>query len=224
MKFEELRLTYGYPLQLQSVSSGGQPERLSCRLIGCLPGRSILLSIPKQGGKLVKFRVGQKIVVRLMIGNGIGIFAALVESQTLEPYPILHLSYPEAVTFKGIRSETRVAVREQISLSNISAESKSVAAGLLADISVKGARVELMEDFAEIGNCLELKAQIEIRDVKRELIIKGVVCSRIDPTDNISDGALVSYGMEFIEQPDEQRLVLYAYIFNQMILQESSVG
>src|SRR5690606_30080224 len=124
MRFEELKLAYGYPLQLQTNSLSGQPERFSCRLIGCLPGRSILLSVPKQSGRLVKFRTGQKIVVRMMVDNGIGIFAGIVEIQTQDPYPILHLSYPESVTFKGIRNATRVAVREKVTITNTSMDLK----------------------------------------------------------------------------------------------------
>ena len=224
MKFEELKLTYGYPLQLQTATLAGQPERFSCRLIGCLPGRSILLSVPKQAGKLIKFRVGQKIVVRLMIDNGIGIFAGIVESQTQDPYPILHLGYPDAVTFKGIRGATRVAVREKIEVTNMNAESKVKVPGFMSDMSVSGARIELGDDIAEIGDTLELKAQVNIRDVKRELILTGVIRSRVDPTDNLSEGVLISYGLEFANQPDEQRLVMYAYVFNQMALQENSVA
>ena len=224
MKFEELKLTYGYPLQLQTATLAGQPERFSCRLIGCLPGRSILLSVPKQAGKLVKFRTGQKIVVRLMIDNGIGIFAGVVESQTQDPYPILHLSYPESVTFKGIRGATRVAVREKIDVTNMSMEAKHTVSGFISDMSISGTRIELGDDIAEIGDTLELRALVDIRDVKRELILTGVIRSRIDPTDNLSEGVLVSYGLEFINQPDEQRLVMYAYVFSQMALQENSVA
>jgi hypothetical protein len=224
MKFEELKLTYGYPLQLQIATLAGQPERFSCRLIGCLPGRSILLSVPKQAGKLVKFRAGQKIVVRLMIDNGIGIFAGIVESQTQDPYPILHLSYPESVTFKGIRGATRVAVREKIDVTNMSMEAKHTVSGFISDMSISGTRIELGDDIAEIGDTLELRALVDIRDVKRELILTGVIRSRIDPTDNLSEGVLVSYGLEFINQPDEQRLVMYAYVFSQMALQENSVA
>lgn len=222
MKFEELKLTYGYPLQLQTATLAGQQERFSCRLMGCLPGRSILLSVPKQAGKLVKFRVGQKIVVRLMIDNGIGIFAGIVESQTQDPYPILHLSYPETVTFKGIRGATRVAVHEKIEVTNMSMESKLKAVGFISDMSISGTRIELSDDIAEIGDVLELKARVDIRDVNRELILIGVIRSRVDPTDNLSEGVLVSYGLEFTSQPDEQRLVMYAYVFNQMALQENS--
>lgn len=223
MKFEELKLTYGYPLQLQTAAVAGQAERFSCRLIGCLPGRSILLSVPKQAGKLVKFRVGQKIVVRLMVDNGIGIFAGIVESQTQDPYPILHLSYPDAVTFKGIRGATRVAVREKVEVTNVSTESKIKVSGFIADMSISGSRIELGDDIAEIGDTLELRGHVNIRDVKRELILTGVIRSRVDPTDNLGDGALVSYGLEFVSQSDEHRLVMYAYVFNQLALQENSV-
>jgi c-di-GMP-binding flagellar brake protein YcgR len=224
MKFEELKLAYGYPLQLQTTSLTGQPERFSCRLIGCLPGRSILLSVPKQGGKLVKFRPGQKIVVRLMVDNGIGIFASIVEIQTQDPYPLLHLSYPESVTFKGIRNATRVAVREKINVTNTGKELKPTATGFISDISISGARIELTDDVAEISDTLELRAQIDIRGIKQELVLVGIIRSRVDPTDNMDDGALVSYGLEFIEQSDAQRLVFYAYVFNQMALQEHSIG
>lgn len=224
MKFEELKLSYGYPLQLQTTTPAGQPERLSCRLIGCLPSRSILLSVPKQAGKLVKFRAGQKIVVRLMIDNGIGIFAGIVESQTQDPYPILHLSYPEAVTFKGIRGATRVAVREEIEVTNLSADRALKANGFLSDMSISGARIELGENIAEIGDTLTIRTRVEIRDVKTELILTGIIRSRVDPSDNIDKGVLVSYGVEFVNQPDEQRLIIYAYVFNQMALQESTTA
>lgn len=220
MKFEELKLAYGYPLQLQTNNLAGQPERFSCRLIGCLPGRSLLLSVPKQGGKLVKFRAGQKIVVRLMIDNGIGIFAGVVESLTLDPYPILHLSYPESVTFKGIRSATRVVVNEKVIVTNTSLEFPIAIEGVISDISISGARVELSDEIAEIGDVLELKAQVDIRELKRELILTGVVRSRVEPTDHQLDGILVSYGLEFNLQGEEQRLLMYAYVFNQMALQE----
>lgn len=222
MKFEELKLAYGYPLQLQTTNPAGQPERFSCRLIGCLPGRSLLLSVPKQGGKLVKFRAGQKIVVRLMIDNGIGIFAGVVESLTLDPYPILHLSFPDSVTFKGIRSATRVVVNEKVTVSNTSIESITSVVGVISDISISGARVELSEEIAEIGDTLELKALVDIRELRRELILIGVVRSRVDPTDNHLDGVLVSYGVEFTLQTEEQRLLMYTYVFNQMAIQEHS--
>lgn len=220
MKFEDLKLAYGYPLQLQTTSLAGHPERFSCRLIGCLPGRSLLLSVPKLSGKLVRFRAGQKIVVRLMIDNGIGVFAVMVEAQTTEPYPILHLSFPESVTFKGIRSATRVAVREKIDITPANDILTPPVTGFISDISINGCRIELSSDVAELGDVLELKADVDILGLKHSLSLKGIVRSRVDPTDNVEDGALVGYGIEFSALGDDERLVMYAYVFSHMAHQD----
>lgn len=224
MKFEDLKLAYGYPLQLQAASLSGQPERFSCRLIGCLPGRALLFSVPKLAGKLVRFRAGQKIVVRLMIDNGIGVFAGMVEAQTTEPYPILHLSYPEAVTFKGIRSATRVAVHEKIDITPAGAPDAEPVTGFISDISINGCRIELGVDIAEPGELLELNAAVDILGLKRVLLLRGVVRSRVDPTDNIEAGLLVSYGIEFSGLDDAERLIMYAYVFSHMAHQDQTAG
>lgn len=224
MKFEDLKLAYGYPLQLQTSSLSGQPERFSCRLIGCLPGRALLLSVPKLSGKLVRFRAGQKIVVRLMIDNGIGVFAGMVEAQTTEPYPILHLSFPESVTFKGIRSATRVTVHEKIDITPVSDLMASPVTGFIADISVNGCRIELFSDVAELGDILELQAVVDILGLKHSLVLKGIVRSRVDPTDNIEEGVLVSYGIEFSDLSDDERLIMYAYVFSHMAHQDQIAG
>jgi hypothetical protein len=220
MKFEDLKLNYGYPLQLQTTNAVGQAERYSCRLIGCLPGRSILLSVPKVGGKLMKFRSSQKLVVRLMVDNGIGIFASVVETQTQDPYAILHISYPENVSFKGIRSATRVVQNLPVEITNVTRSDRPSLAGVMADISISGTRIELANDIADIGESLELRMLAEIRDVKREMILVGIVRSRVEPTENQNEDVSICYGVEFGQQTEEQRLLMYAYVFNQMALQD----
>lgn len=216
MKFEELKLNYGYPLQLQTTNAAGQPERYSCRLIGCLPGRSILMSVPKVGGKLIKFRTGQKIVVRLMVDNGIGVFVSLVDVQTVDPYPILHISYPENVSFKGIRSATRVGVDLPMELTNITAPTGVKTLGLISDISISGARIEVTDVVGAIGDTVELTAQVEIQNVKRELKVQGIIRSRVESTEHQDPGLPVSYGLQFTETNEDELLIMYAYVYSQM--------
>ncbi len=223
MKFDDIKLTFGYPLQLQTSSLSGQPERYSCRLIGCLPGRSLLFSVPKVSGKLVKFKIGQKVVVRFMIDNGIGVFAVTVEAQTLEPYPILHLSFPESITFKGIRSATRVAVRERVTIKSPAHLERSLV-GFMCDISINGCRIEVDEEVAELGGNLELQLEVDILGLKQRLSLKGIIRSRVEPTDNLEAGALVSYGIEFTELEEHERLVMYAYVFSHMAQQEQAAS
>lgn len=215
MKFEDMKLIYGYPLQLQTSNSTGQPERFSCRLIGCLPGRSILLSVPKLAGKLVRFRAGQKVVARLMVDNGIGIFASAVETQTADPYPILHISYPDNVSFKGIRGATRVAIDEPVRIINLTVINDQQIAGSVVDVSVTGARIEAATAFGEIGHKIQVTMNVAVANIVRDLTLEGIIRSRgeADPQ-NVSN--VIAYGVEFIEPEEDKRLLLYAYVYAQI--------
>lgn len=215
MKFEDMKLIYGYPLQLQTSNSAGQPERFSCRLIGCLPGRSILLSVPKLAGKLVRFRTGQKIVARLMVDNGIGIFASVVETQTADPYPILHISYPDNVSFKGIRGATRVAIDQPVEVVNLSVISDQIISASVVDVSVTGARVEAASAFGDIGHKIQITMNVSVANIVRDLTVEGIIRSRgeVDP---LSTNSPIAYGVEFIEPEEDKRLLLYAYVYAQI--------
>lgn len=215
MKFEDMKLIYGYPLQLQTSNSAGQPERSSCRLIGCLPGRSILLSVPKLAGKLVRFRAGQKVVARLMVDNGIGIFVSVVEAQTADPYPILHISYPDNVSFKGIRGATRVAIDEPVQMLNLTTLSEAVISGSVVDVSVTGARIEAASEFGEIGNKIQVTMRVGVANIIRDLPLEAIIRSRgeVDPQNTSS---AIAYGVEFIEPEEDRRLLLYAYVYAQI--------
>ena len=221
MKFEDFKLTYGYPLQLQTNNSSGQTARFSSRLIGCIPGRAILLSVPRAAGKIVRFRPGQKIVVRMMIDNGIGIFLCMVESVSSDPYPILHVSYPEQVSFKGIRGATRVMVNLPIMANNVSAIGHMASAGVVADISISGARIEMETAIGEIGDRIELSAQLNIENITRDVNLHAVIRSRVERSTQEEEQNLPAiYGIEFVEEREDQRLCLYAYVFGQMAKEE----
>jgi hypothetical protein len=206
---------YGYPLQLQTSNGAGQPERFSCRLIGCLPGRSILLSVPKLAGKLARFRSGQKVVARLMVDNGIGIFVSVVEAQTADPYPILHISYPDNVSFKGIRGATRVAIDEPIQVLNLTADKGEVVTGNVVDVSVTGARIEVGSVLGDIGNKIQVTMRVGVANIIRDLTLEGIIRSRGDVDPQYTDSA-VAYGIEFIEPEEDRRLLLYAYVYAQI--------
>ncbi|WP_339898747.1 flagellar brake protein [uncultured Gilvimarinus sp.] len=218
MEFSDLKLPYGTTLQLQVTNSSGQPERFTSRLIGALPGRSLIFSVPRAAGKTARFRAGQKLAVRIMVANGIGLFAAVVEAQTSEPYPLLHVSYPEAVTFKGIRGATRVAVDLKVAVTNQDDLSNAKTHGNLADISISGARLELREAVVNVGDTLTLAADVLIAGLTKQLTATAVVRSRIErSTKEHAQGLPAVYGVEFTERDQDALLVLYAYVFARMV-------
>ena len=156
-----------------------------------------------------------------MIDNGVGVFASQIDIQTSEPYPILHLLYPDNVTFKGIRGATRVGVEQSVSINNIT-DAKSSSKGLIVDISVTGARIESAIAIGKIGDEVELVSSVLIQEVTRDLCIKAIIRSQVEtPDDTIVSGVVTSYGLEFTEKEEEKRLVLYAFVYSQMAIQEN---
>jgi hypothetical protein len=174
--------------------------------------------VPKLAGKLVRFKQGQKVIVRLMIDNGVGVFASQIDMQTAEPYPILHLLYPDNITFKGIRSATRVGVEHSVLVNDIA--HTRLAEGVIVDISVTGARIE-SSVIGKIGDEIELVSDVIIQEVRRELRIKAIIRSLVEASDDLVSTGVTSYGVEFTEAEEEKRLLLYAFVYSQMAIQEN---
>jgi len=217
MKFEEFKLQPGDPLQIQVSSSTGQSERWPCRFIGAVPKRSLLISVPRAQGRLVRLRPGQEVLVRMVVANGVGGFASRVDAQTTDPYPLIYLNYPEEINFKGVRGATRVRVEQPVMATNSSVLSEQQVRGKLADVSVTGARLEVDQVFGEIGDRILLQTQVDVAGLKRDLTIEAILRSRVKRSTQESKLALpVVYGIEFTDADEERRLLLYAYVFSQI--------
>jgi len=217
VNFDELKLTAGFPVQLQVAASDGKPLRYSCKLIGYLPEHGILLTPARASGKLVRLVGGQKLVVRLMVANGMCLFSASVETLTTSPYPILHLSYPKNVSFKGVRNATRIDVRLPIKARNESDLEGVTLEGVVADISITGARMELTASIGSVGDEVNVSGRVNIGKLSCTLNIKAVIRSRIERSTREYDDKLPAvYGVEFIESDEDKLLVLYAYVYAAM--------
>lgn len=222
MQFDDLNLSSGTSLQLQQINSEGQSERLSARFWGGVPGRKLFLSVPRSGGKLLRFRPGQKLAVRLMVANGIGIFACVVEAQINEPVPLLFVSYPDEVKFKGIRGATRVVVNLFAKVGNSNSLSPRRAEGRVADISISGARLELREAIGDIGDTLELEMRVRVDTLERVITLQAIIRSRVERStqeEKLEYPAV--YGVEFIEQDEDELLILYAYVYSKIVAEQT---
>lgn len=150
-----------------------------------------------------------------MVDNGIGIFASVVETQTADPYPILHISYPDNVSFKGIRGATRVAIDEPVKIMNLTVISDLELTGNVVDVSVTGARIEAAKAFGEIGHKIQVTMNVAVANINRDLALEGIIRSRGEP-DPQNPGNGVAYGVEFIEPEEDKRLLLYAFVYAQI--------
>jgi len=222
MQFDDLNLPSGTSLQLQLINDSGQTERLAARFLGGVPERMLFLSVPRSGGKILRFRPGQKLAVRLMVANGIGVFACVVEAQVNEPFPLLFVSYPAAVTFKGIRGATRVAVNLPAVMSYSNGLQSLKTEGQVADISISGARLELKEAIGDVGDTLDLHLQVQVAHLQRSIHLQVVIRSRIErSTQEDKQGYPAVYGVEFLEQDEDALLTLYAYVYASIVAEQT---
>lgn len=215
MKFEELKLTAGFPIQLQGT--GVETDRFSCRLVGSIADKTIIVTYPRARRAAARLRTGQKLTVRIMVGNGICMFAAAVEQIVTNPHPIVHLSYPRTVGFKEIRGATRVETSLPVTIENLNGFEEARADGLVNDISISGAKLALREEAAEVGDKVEISAEIMIGPISKELRVSAVVRSRIErSTKEHNKNFPAVYGVEFTENDDDKLIVLYAYVYREL--------
>ncbi|MFL0795913.1 MAG: flagellar brake protein [Cellvibrionaceae bacterium] len=218
MKFEDLHVLPGTALQLQISTESSTGAKCQSRVMGYVPGRSVLITVPVVGGKPVRLRPGQKVTVKTMVANGVGIFAATVQGIATSPYPYFHLSYPKSVSFKEIRGATRVDTRLPVrvkSLASLTEEAETE--GIATDMSVSGARLELREAIAAVGDEVEIYGDVHIGPVRRTMKIQAIIRSRTErSTKEMVEDLPAVYGVQFLEEEEENILVLHSYVFSQM--------
>ncbi|MGD8175522.1 flagellar brake protein [Marinimicrobium sp. ARAG 43.8] len=217
MTFDDLKLHPGYALQLEVQTSSGMSERYPCRFLGAIPGRALMLTIPRINGRFLRLRPGQQVVARMVVSNGAAVFSCQVEAQTTEPYPLLHLTYPSEVGFKGIRQSTRVEVELPVQVVNRSSLSNEVLEARITDISLSGARLEFDQVAGGNGDQLTLTGQVEVAEIYRSLSLTAVIRSRVErSTQEVKQKMPVVYGVEFTENDEDSRLLLAAYVYAQI--------
>ncbi len=213
LKFEDIRLQPGYPVQLQAGGLEGQAQKLTSRYLGSIPGKYLLLSHPRN----VRLRAGQKLVVQAMVANGIAIFPITVESVMAAPVPMLFVSYPATVTVKAIRGATRVNVSLPLATTNTSSMDEISLSGRFVDISTSGAKIELEAVVGEVGDKLILTATVDVANHLRELRLPAIIRARTDRSTKEQEEAFPAvYGVEFCDIDDSNLLLLHAYVYRTM--------
>jgi len=85
--------------------------RYMVRLIGSLPGASLVVTAPTLDGKVQLIREGQRFNVRVLKGERVVGFIAQVLHVALRPYAHLHLEYPSEFEQIVVRNASRVTAR-----------------------------------------------------------------------------------------------------------------
>lgn len=148
MTSDRLNIPVGTALTLEAK------EENACyivNLIGYLPGASLLVSAP-DGQHILK--PGDPIVVRYIHDDSIVGFTSQLLQCNDAPYPYWHLTYPQGVQGRILRRALRYPYTAPVFAAPGSGDGQSV---VMADLSMKGARLKMREPLGHVGEAFVLE-------------------------------------------------------------------
>ncbi len=216
-KESELRLNVGDPLQLQFV--GHDERKFAARVIGYLPGGSVIISTPRVDGKVMLVREGQPLVVRMMSGRNCYAFNSQIVHSALRPYPHLHLAYPSELEKIVVRKAVRVRARLPVSLSHpVPGDPSRMqdSRAVIEDISTAGALVSSDRPIAAAEDLLVITARVPVAGVEKYMKLNALVRSVREQHDEAGEIVAWHYGVEFQMIEEMDAILLHGYVYEQM--------
>lgn len=215
--FEAMQLKIGNRLQVQP------PERISTercivRLIGYLPGYSLLITAPKTatGGSL-PLAESDTLVLRAFSGQNAFAFACNVQRVCRAPYHYLHLGFPDTVQGTVIRKAPRVRTKIGANVSGANATAQALT-GVISNLSANGALLDGPRHLASEGDTLTLSFRLRLHGIDNQLSLQAVVRAIMrDETLEQSGTSLVHFGLEFIELQPHDQMLLKSMVYQKII-------
>lgn len=210
IKFDDIGVTIGQIVEVLAFSS--QSKNFSeVIVVGAIPGESLIIAAAKnQEFPIVK--EGEKIIFKVKLTNGVAIFATNILFITDIPMDMAYVDIPKDIAFKKIRSAPRVSVSLPVLASGTLSGSPSGVAGKIVDISTTGVGLELFETVGERGDQIMLKGKFSVGGIQRVLSVRAIIRKAKES----SKGGFL-YGVEILEEDENQLLVLFGFIFNAMV-------
>lgn len=207
--FENLNLVSGHSLQL--AIEGYSNERGKSLLVGYLDNHSVIVTAPLLAGVPTVLGVGTVLTVRMFVPRigSVCAFRSEVIHSARQPYTHLYLRMPKDI----VVGEVRRSVRAQVSLrTHVLTGEKYLFKHQVevSDISVGGARLQVAEPWASVGDAVKLFLQINIEGVERKLEIEAVVHSV-----NYHQ-ATKAVSLQFARVNDDDRIALYAFVMKNL--------
>ncbi len=209
LEFDELEISIGQTVEVLPKSSE-EKAFSDVLLLGAIPGEALIITAPASG-IFPKMEEGEKVVMRVKLADGVAIFASSVLFISDVPMYMVYLDFPTDISFKRIRNASRVSVKLPVLVSNVSSPEFCGIAGQITDISTTGAGLALTEYAGENGDEINMKGKFSVGNIQRVLAIRAVIRATKKKTD-----ALTIYGVEFLEDDENDLLVLFGFIFNAM--------
>jgi c-di-GMP-binding flagellar brake protein YcgR len=214
VSFDVIKLMPGDALQLQPLLEG-QTERFTVHVIGVMKPKSVLVTAPIVDGRMIFVRDGQTYLVRAFSGLNVCAFKAKVLKAQLQPFPYLHLSYPDSVQTMRIRKTMR-APAGIIVAAQQSEDGGPIGAGKLVDISVGGAKLLSPTPLGCKGDTIWLSFKVKLGDMEEYVKTPVVIRSLVEEDDD-QGKRMQAFGIQFGELEQSQRLIIMNLVYQHLL-------
>jgi len=214
---KDFKVKLGDSIQLQFIPLDGR-ERLSAKVIGYSANKSIIISAPSLNGKFPFLKEHQSFVVRMLQGNDVYGFESSVLKYYNIPYPHVHLSHPKDIECITVRGSRRVGTEIVVSVTTAQNPDQSLSISML-NTSATGALLQTQKELGTLDDELSISIELQIAEIKKYLRIKAVIRNVSTPEDRgDSEDMLNKYGVQFLDLNDEQKLIINAYVYEQIVI------
>ncbi len=209
----DFKVKLGDQVQLQFVPDEGR-DRLNSQIIGHVPGKSLIINAPRIDGKLPIFREHQHFIVRMLQGSRLYGFESEILKYYTIPYPHIHLSLPKQIESKQVRNSQRVNTEMTVAVQQ--GDSSKTRNVTMLNTSATGSLLQSTTALGETGDNLMISLELVISSIQKYLRIPAIIRNITEPTD---DNNYYRYGVQFTELDDEQKLIVNAYVNEQIVTQ-----
>jgi c-di-GMP-binding flagellar brake protein YcgR len=209
--FESAGMGPGLPLQLSPLSF--PDDRYIVKLVGYLPGESILVSHPTKDGKIIFIKEGLEYRCRAFNKRNAYAFECSVLKSQLLPFPYLHLSYPAGVKTEKVRASSRIST--DIPASVFIGSSRYALTGMIRDLSLNGALVQSSTQLGEKGDTVRVAFRLKIDDAPTLFEFDTVIRNATTDPDDALRG-LYRTGIEFPLLQTDLRRMLELYVYREL--------
>ena len=217
---------FGDIVQLEAI--GASDVRYRVQLVGVLPGLSLMVTAPDIRGQHIPLNEGAAFTVRIFNGDDALAFDTTVVRYCREPYPYLHLAYPEKMERAQARNARRTRLKLPAQVHLVSGDRTGVPGNdrvgpprlaLIRDLSTAGAQLETESDLGPVDAKIVITVTLAFDRIAGRPVVLPAKVRNVKQLVAENGVATRYYGVQFVELPPEADLALSAFVYRHLAAQ-----
>jgi len=207
----------GESLHISPLTDETNSTKYIVKFLGGLEKGGIICSAPKLNDKLVFVKEGAGFLFRAFSGKEMYNFTSIITAIYNQPYPHIHLKFPQGVYTKNFRRHHRAKANIITSIVNKTSDAlkNSKLSGRMLDVSLGGASVSSSALIGNENDEVECKFKLELFNEEVFFLIPCIL-KKTEESSELERGQKYRHGLQFKEIPFEDKIMLQNFIYQKL--------